>query len=73
MATSAAPRTCAACVLIGSVPDDRLVDVRVHFTDRRLTEFSGWRPQRRPETVLADIHEWIRREEDSLRPVLLGA
>jgi CDP-paratose 2-epimerase len=59
---------------IGSVPEDRPADVRIYLTDyRHLTDTSGWRPRRDPKTVLADIYAWIRREEDSLRAVLLGS
>lgn len=54
-------------------PDDRPADLRIYLTDHaRLTEFSGWRPRRDPRTTLADIWQWIRKDEARLRPVLLG-
>jgi CDP-paratose 2-epimerase len=53
--------------------EDRPADIRIYLTDHaRLTEFSGWRPSRGPRAVLAGIHEWIRGDEDALRPVLSG-
>ncbi len=56
---------------IGSSAEGRTADIRIFITDRRnLTAFSRWQPRRRPETVLNDIHEWIRREEKFLRPIL---
>jgi CDP-paratose 2-epimerase len=57
---------------ISACPEDRPADVRIYLTDhRRLTGFDGWRPRRGVRAVLADTWQWIRREEDLLRPVLL--
>jgi CDP-paratose 2-epimerase len=56
---------------IGASPQDRPADVRIFLTDhRRLTGASGWRPQRDPRVTLTDIWQWIRREEEFLRPIL---
>lgn len=59
---------------IECVSQDRPADVRIYITDhRRLTEFSGWQPRRSARDTLADIWQWIRQDEDGLRPVLAGS
>jgi CDP-paratose 2-epimerase len=55
---------------IGSSPEERPSDVRIYITDNsRVNELRGWRPRRDPETVLADIYNWIKQEEESLKPI----
>jgi CDP-paratose 2-epimerase len=52
----------------------RAADIRIFITDTcKLTAFRQWRPRRNPETVLSDIHDWIKREEKLLKPVLSPA
>lgn len=59
---------------IAAEPEDRPADIRIYITDHsRLTEFCGWRPRRGARDTLADIWQWIRQDEDGLRPVLLGS
>jgi CDP-paratose 2-epimerase len=54
-------------VRIESTPEDRPGDVPVYLSDcARLAGLSSWRPRRGSETVLADIHEWIRANETTL-------
>jgi CDP-paratose 2-epimerase len=56
---------------IASSNEDRPSDVRIYITDNsRVSKLRGWRPQRNPEMVLADIYNWIKREEKSLKPIL---
>lgn len=56
---------------IGCSPADRQADIRIFITDHsRLTQCSGWRPRRDARTVLGDIFEWIRAEQDRLGPIL---
>ena len=56
---------------IGCSPEERPADIRIYVTDhRRLTDFSGWRPRRDARTVLVDIFEWIRQEQDRLGAIL---
>jgi CDP-paratose 2-epimerase len=58
-------------IAIGSEPATRPADVRFYATDhRRLTAAGGWRPHRDVRAAAADIYDWIRREETSLRPLL---
>jgi CDP-paratose 2-epimerase len=58
---------------VGISAEDRTADVRLYISDhRKLTNFGGWAPTRSPQTVLADIVDWLRAEEELVRPVLLG-
>lgn len=52
-------------------PKERPADVRIYVTDStRLAQVSGWTPQRGAEATLSDIFEWIRVNEQALRPIL---
>jgi len=47
------------------------VDVRIYITDNaRVEEAYGWRPHRRVEQLLSDIHGWIDTNPEALKPVL---
>ena len=53
---------------IDSCPTTRKADVPIYVTDhRQLTKFSGWKPLRSPEAILAGIFEWLRKNEPQLR------
>jgi CDP-paratose 2-epimerase len=55
---------------VASSTEDRPADIRIFLTDhRKLTAHRQWQPRRKPETVLNDIYEWIRREEKFLKPI----
>ena len=56
---------------IGAVAETRPADVRVFLTDsRRLQAVNGWKPKRSARDIVADIQQWIRREEDLVRAIL---
>jgi CDP-paratose 2-epimerase len=56
---------------LGTRPETSPVDVRCFVTDASLAQESfGWRPTRGVDVVLADIHAWIRSNEDTLAAVL---
>jgi CDP-paratose 2-epimerase len=56
---------------IAPVPDTPAVDLRVYLTDaRRVQHDFGWRPTRTTERIVADIHAWVDRHQNELRPVL---
>jgi CDP-paratose 2-epimerase len=58
-------------VQVGSVSETRPADVRIYLTDHRaLTSVSGWKPKRDAKATLGDIHDWMRREEKALKPLL---
>ena len=51
-------------VAIESVPEQRPGDVAVYLSDcTRLHRRTGWRPVRAPQTILADIYDWLRANE----------
>ncbi len=55
---------------IGSTPDTDPSDVRLYATDNSaITHDTGWRPERSPAAILADIHAWMHANERELRPV----
>ena len=59
---------------IDAVLEDRPGDVKVFITDhRRVTHWTGWRPQRGPRATLADIADWMRASEALVRPIFEGA
>lgn len=64
-------RITGRCVPIASEPATSPVDLRIYLTDSRrvMAEFS-WRPRRSVDTIVEDIHTWIRDNEASLRPIL---
>jgi CDP-paratose 2-epimerase len=56
---------------IGVEPEDRPGDIPWYVTDStKVTEATGWRPQRGVEEILRDIYTWILENRNSLEPVL---
>lgn len=56
---------------IGSVPQGRPADVPIYITDhRRVTDRTGWRPEKGVSAILRDIHDWISTHKETLRPIL---
>ena len=54
-----------------SVSDTHPSDIRIYQTDNAaVTGVFGWEPTRGIGNVLADLHEWMRRDEAKLRPIL---
>jgi CDP-paratose 2-epimerase len=55
---------------IESELETRPADLRIYLTDNsRITSIDGWTPKRTPAQTLTDIHQWIVREEATLRSV----
>jgi CDP-paratose 2-epimerase len=55
---------------IGTILEDRVGDVKLYITDhRRVTHWTGWRPQRGPRETLADIVDWMRASDALVRPI----
>lgn len=53
-------------------PKTRAGDVRIFVTDRRkISAVADWRPTRSAAATLAGIYDWLKREENRLRDVLL--
>ncbi len=58
---------------ITPVEETRPADVRIYITDsRRVMEASGWSARRDARATLADIFEWIRANEERVKPFLCG-
>ena len=55
---------------VHAVESNRPADLALYITDTsRISEATGWRPQRTPEQTLRSIHEWIIAEEASVRHI----
>lgn len=47
------------------------MDIPLYITDfSKLSRATEWSPQRSMDTLVSDVHEWIRAQELRLRPVL---
>jgi CDP-paratose 2-epimerase len=56
---------------IGQVAETRPADVPYFVGDSRSVQAStGWRPRRRLEALLEDIHRWLVDERLQLEPIL---
>jgi CDP-paratose 2-epimerase len=56
---------------IPSSKEDRPADIRIFITDSsRLMAHSGWKPRQSPRQIISDIFDWIKQEEQFLRPIL---
>ncbi len=56
---------------IASEPGTRAADIPLYLTDhRRVTEATGWQPEKGVETILEDVCRWLRDHEAALRPIL---
>lgn len=56
---------------IGRETEERRGDVRIYLTDNtRVTERTGWRPQRDVETIVRDIVTWLESHKTELEPIL---
>ena len=54
-------------------PDDRPADIPWYATDNtRITNLTGWKPSVGAHAILEQIHQWLRDNQDTLRPVLGG-
>lgn len=55
---------------VTAVDTNRPADLALYITDSsRISELTGWRPQRTPEQTLRSIYEWIVAEEPSVRHI----
>lgn len=58
---------------IAAVPENRAADVPLYVTDNAKIERTlGWSPQRGTQQLIEDVHAWIKSDEASLRPILVG-
>ncbi len=60
-------------VEIGSRPETHPADIPWYVTDiSAVSAATGWRPRRSIATLVDEVFEWLRHNEEMLRPVLLG-
>jgi len=56
---------------IDQISENRPGDVPLYVSDNsKVTRTTGWRPQIDPATTLEDIYQWIRENEETVRPIL---
>jgi CDP-paratose 2-epimerase len=56
---------------IGSSLENRPGDLPIYVTDnRKITDFSGWKPEISIATLLKEVHEWFLTDELSLKSIL---
>jgi CDP-paratose 2-epimerase len=51
--------------------ENRPGDLPIYVTDnRKITDFSGWKPEISVSTLLKEVHEWFLIDESSLKSIL---
>ncbi len=57
---------------INLIPETRPADIPIYISDnRKITEATGWSPQKDAREILRDIFEWIRENEQRVQQVLM--
>jgi CDP-paratose 2-epimerase len=58
-------------IVINSIDQNRKADIPIYITDNsKINEFSGWMPSYTVEETLQDILNWMKENEEMLRPIL---
>lgn len=58
-------------ITINGIPETRVADLRIYLTDNtKVTEKTGWSPQKTPKFIIEEIANWIEKEEKTLKPIL---
>ncbi len=71
--TGICQRVTGNTVPVKEVQEDRKADIRIYITDNALvTKTTGWRPETGVEEIVRNIYEWIKENEATLKPILLG-
>ncbi|MBI5094822.1 MAG: NAD-dependent epimerase/dehydratase family protein [Candidatus Hydrogenedentes bacterium] len=69
--TALCRETTGAEVPIGAETETRPADIRIYLTDyTRVTELTGWRPEKNVPAIVQDIAAWIAGHRDALEAVL---
>ncbi|MEM6342616.1 MAG: NAD-dependent epimerase/dehydratase family protein [Bacteroidota bacterium] len=56
---------------INSVPENRPADIRLYITDnQKIHSISGWQAKKSVKDTVSDIFEWIRANEQTLKPII---
>ena len=57
---------------IAAVPETRTADIPYYVSDiRKVGEQTGWTPRHDVRAIVTDIHEWLRTNEQQLKPILM--
>ncbi len=60
-------------VEIREVTEERQADIRIYITDNTLVKAAtGWHPVTGVEDIVRDVYDWIRDNDQLLRPILAG-
>ena len=58
-------------IIINEVKENRTADIRIYVSDNtRVTESTGWRPNRNMETLVSDVFGWLKSNEGNLKNIL---
>lgn len=58
-------------ITIRPVPETRKADIRLYITDNgKINALTGWMPQITVNEILEDIFQWIKNNEQQLKPIL---
>ena len=58
-------------ITIQPVPETRKADIRLYITDNdKISALTGWSPQITVDEIMEDIFEWIKNNEQQLKPIL---
>jgi CDP-paratose 2-epimerase len=58
-------------IVINSIDQNRKADIPIYITDNsKITKLSGWMPSYTVEETLQDILNWMKENEEMLRPIL---
>ena len=56
---------------VNSVPENRKGDIPWYITDNtKIHGLTGWQPTRNINDIIADTYEWMKKNEDQLKPIL---
>jgi len=56
---------------VGSVTETRTADIRIYITDNsKIEDELNWKPANNPKIILAEIFDWIKENESTLKNIL---
>jgi CDP-paratose 2-epimerase len=69
--TKICQRVTGKTIPIDKVLENRPADIKLYLTDNtKVTKTTGWKPQISIETIVEEITEWLKENEEALRPIL---
>ena len=56
---------------ISAVKENRPADLRMYISDNtKLEQATGWKPEKTVKDIFTEIYEWIKANEETLKPIL---